>query len=114
MGQVQSADLFCLAHTVFWKKKVSSKLSTFKTRESSPKENPDFHFLITITKANISVWLTACGPLSRLPGLPGTVLCCRRLSHCWLPPAAGVAEAVTQAAPGAVCACLAAVGPGWR
>lgn len=71
VGQVQSADLFCLAHTVFWKKKkISSKLSTFKTQESSPKKNLDFHFLIIITKANISVWLTACGALVSAPLTP--------------------------------------------
>lgn len=60
------------------KKKISSKLSTFKTRESSPKKS-DFHFLIIITKANISVSLTACGALpngSRLSApLTGRALC---------------------------------------
>ena len=52
------------------KKKISSKLSTFKTRESSPKKNPEVHILIIITKANISVWLTARGALVSAPLTP--------------------------------------------
>lgn len=73
-GRVQSADLFCLAHTVFWKKKKKSPVSCphLKLRRVPPQKS-DFHFLIIITKANISVSLTACGALpngSRLSAPP--------------------------------------------